>query len=367
MGCAFADDPVFGDLAQRLAPRGVARGVSVRSIGREVVVPSSARAELAPLVAACGPDLPALGPGSSGGGEELSFDVREERLTGERLRLPGARELLAAARAVRSPPAAPRVMGIVNATPDSFSDGGRFLDPARAVDHALALAAEGADVIDVGGESTRPGSLPVDVETELARVVPVVERLARATGVAISVDTRKAAVARAALDAGASIVNDVSAGREDPAMLPLVAERRAGYVAMHMLGTPATMQQDPRYRDVVAEVLGFLRERVRACLEAGIGRERIWVDPGIGFGKRPEHNVELLRRLPELRSLGLPVCLGVSRKSFLGKLAPSDASDRRAATLAAVAYGVVQGAEVLRVHEVGAAREAAIVAWELRG
>jgi dihydropteroate synthase len=360
----LADDPVFGDLAQRLAPRGLALGILHGPGDVEVVLPRAAAGTLGPLRAAFGDDLLVLDPSDLGGEQDLSVHAGEDAFTAERLAVPGAHELLAAGRAARAARARPRIMGVVNATPDSFSDGGRFLDPARAVEHGLALAAEGADLLDVGGESTRPGSLPVEVEVELARVVPVVERLARETRVPISVDTRKAAVARAALDAGAATVNDVSAG-SDPEMLPLVAARGAGWVAMHMRGTPETMQQDPRYGDVVAEVLAFLRARVRASLEAGIARERITVDPGIGFGKTVEHNLELLRRLGELRSLGLPVCLGVSRKSFLAKLADDPSTDRRAATLAAVAYGVLRGAEVLRVHEVAPAREAARVAWAL--
>jgi dihydropteroate synthase len=277
-----------------------------------------------------------------------------------------------------------RMMGVVNVTPDSFSDGGRFAEAARAIEHGLRLAGEGAEVIDVGGESTRPRAEPVDADTERERVVPVVAGLAQRTRVAISVDTTKASVAEAALEAGASIVNDVSAGRFDARMLELVAARRAGFVAMHMQGTPHEMQIDPRYDDVVTEVAEFLRARVRACLEAGIERSKIWIDPGIGFGKRLEHNLELIARLRELRSLGLPICLGVSRKSFIaaienraressdtdadsraGESSASDAELRIGGTAAAVAIGVVNGAEILRVHDASTMLQAARVALAL--
>jgi dihydropteroate synthase len=256
-------------------------------------------------------------------------------------------------------------MGIVNVTPDSFSDGGRHLEPGAAIAHGLALAREGAEILDVGGESTRPGAEGVDADTERARVVPVVRGLARELpAVALSVDTTKAAVARAALDAGATIVNDVSAGRFDPALLPLVAERGATIVLMHMQGQPRDMQKDPRYGDVVSEVLEFLRGRAAACLEAGIERGRVWIDPGIGFGKTLEHNLELLRALAELRSLGQPLVLGPSRKSFIAALHPPAKADttRLGGTAAALAFGVQGGVDVFRVHDVAPMREAIAVA-----
>ena len=277
-----------------------------------------------------------------------------------------ARMLLAAARAARTPPSAPRLMGVVNTTPDSFSDGGAFADADEAVAHGLALAAEGAAILDVGGESTRPGAPPVTAREELARVVPVVRGLSESTDVAISVDTTKSAVARAALDAGAVLVNDVSGGLVDREMLPLVAERGAGFVAMHMRGTPGTMQVDPRYDDVTRDVTEALRERVSACLEAGIAAASLILDPGIGFGKTLEHNLTLLARLGELRSLGVPLLLGVSRKSFLGRLAGrEDPRQREWATAAAVAACVAAGSEVLRVHDVAAMRDVVRVAHSL--
>jgi dihydropteroate synthase len=242
-------------------------------------------------------------------------------------------------------------MGIVNVTPDSFSDGGRFLDPAVAIDHGLQLAAQGADVLDVGGESTRPGAEPVPVEEEIERVVPVVAGLASRGDVPVSVDTMKAAVAEAALVAGAAIVNDVSAGLADPRMLGVVAGAGAGYVVMHMRGTPRTMQQDPRYDDVVAEVIAFLRERIAAAEAAGIARDRIIADPGIGFGKTGGHNLQLLRRLRELVAAldGVPVLVGTSRKAFLGGDSPAD---REEATLATVMWALDSGAAMVRVHDV---------------
>lgn len=271
---------------------------------------------------------------------------------------------LAASDHVARAPGAPRLMGVVNVTPDSFSDGGSHFDPSRAVARALALVAEGADFLDIGGESTRPRSEPISVEEELRRVVPVITQLAKSTRMPISIDTTKSAVARAALDAGATIVNDVSAGLADAAMLSVVAEHGAGYVAMHMQGDPRTMQTAPHYDDVVAEVTDFLRERCFRALEAGVDRTKLWIDPGIGFGKTLEHNLELLRRLSELRSLGLPILLGVSRKSFIPKITGVDTPPERriGGTAAAVALGVVGGAEILRVHDVAVMREAALVA-----
>jgi dihydropteroate synthase len=248
------------------------------------------------------------------------------------------------------------VMGVVNATPDSFSDGGRHLDPRAAVRHGLALAAEGADVIDVGGESTRPGAGYVDAAIELARVIPVVEELSRGAGVPISVDTRKAVVARAALDAGAAMVNDVSAGRDDPDLLKVVAEAGVPLVLMHMRGTPATMQDDPRYDDVVAEVEAFLAARCAAAEAAGVAPEQLVVDPGIGFGKRDEHNYALLGGLARLTRPGHPVLVGVSRKGFIGRALGVGADQRLEGTEAAVAWVVERGARIVRVHDVAPIR-----------
>ncbi|MDZ4773893.1 MAG: dihydropteroate synthase [Planctomycetota bacterium] len=274
------------------------------------------------------------------------------------------RALLAAHDNVIAPPREPQLMGVVNVTPDSFSDGGEFLDPEAAIAHGLSLVEAGAEILDVGGESTRPGSSPVDEQEESQRVVPVIRGLSRRTRVAISVDTTKSAVAAVALDVGATIVNDVSAGRFDPRMLPLVAARGATIVLMHMQGVPRDMQQHPTYSDVVSEVLEFLRERAAECLAAGIERNRIWIDPGIGFGKQVEHNLALLRGLSELRSLGLPLVLGPSRKSFIAAIHPPAKSDTRrlGGTAAAVAFGVVGGVDILRVHDVAVMKEAVAVA-----
>ncbi|MCB9728585.1 MAG: dihydropteroate synthase [Deltaproteobacteria bacterium] len=254
------------------------------------------------------------------------------------------------------------LMGVVNVTPDSFSDGGRYLDPERAVAHGLRLVSEGADLLDVGGESTRPGSEPVDDATQMARVVPVLRALARATEVPLSVDTTSAAVAEAAIEAGATIVNDISAFRFDPQMLPLLARSEAAAIAMHTLGRPATMQRDPRYDDVVAEVAAHLAERLSACAAAGVAVERVLVDPGIGFGKTAEHNLQLIAGLERLASLGRPVVIGTSRKRFLGELTGRGADERDAATAASSAIAVALGAHVVRVHDVAGCRDAARVA-----
>jgi dihydropteroate synthase len=257
--------------------------------------------------------------------------------------------------------ARPAVMGIVNVTPDSFSDGGRFFEADAAVAHGLELIAHGADVLDVGGESTRPGASPVSVADELARVVPVVARLTAQTSVPVSIDTTKAPVARAALDAGATIVNDVSAGRLDPDILAVTAAAGAGYVAMHMQGEPRTMQLDPRYDDVVGEVSDFLVERIEAAHSAGIAAGAVAVDPGIGFGKTVEHNLELLAALPVLAArIPAPLLVGTSRKTFLGRVLAraTGASDdlpvdqREEATLATVVWALEHGASIVRVHDV---------------
>ena len=253
-------------------------------------------------------------------------------------------------------------MGVVNVTPDSFSDGGRYLDAQAAVAHGLRLAREGADILDVGGESTRPGADPVPAAEERRRVVPVIAGLRDAGCAArISVDTAKAEVAAAALDAGAEIVNDVTALRGDPEMAPLVAERGVDVCLMHMLGDPRTMQLDPHYVDVVAEVRDFLADRVAAAQAAGIGRERIVIDPGIGFGKTVEHNLALLSGTAELAALGLPVLIGTSRKSFLGRLTGREVGDRVAATVATNVMAYERGARIFRVHDVAAVRDALAV------
>jgi len=251
-----------------------------------------------------------------------------------------------------------QVIGVVNVTPDSFSDGGLFLDSERAIEHGRELAAEGADVLDVGGESTRPGSAGVSAEQELERVAPVVAGLAGAVGATISIDTSKRAVAEAALDAGAEIVNDVTALRHDPELAGLCATRGCGVILMHMLGTPRTMQEHPSYDDVVEDVKAFLAGRIDFALAGGIAEERIWVDPGIGFGKTLEHNLELLRRLGELRSLGRPICIGTSRKSFIGKITGRETTDRLGGTIASNVLARVSGAEIFRVHDVRAVGEA---------
>jgi dihydropteroate synthase len=255
-------------------------------------------------------------------------------------------------------------MGIVNVTPDSFSDGGLFLDADVAVEHGRVLASEGADILDVGGESTRPGAEPVPAEEELRRVIPVIERLAAAgAGYRISIDTTKAAVARAALDAGATIVNDVSALRFDPGMAALVAERGVNCCLMHMLGEPRTMQDEPRYDDVVSEVKAHLEERLAFAVAEGVDEGQLWLDPGIGFGKTPGHNLELLRRLDELVAIGRPVVVGASRKSFLGMLARDPASsDRLPGTIATNVLALERGATIFRVHDVAQNRDALAVA-----
>jgi dihydropteroate synthase len=257
-------------------------------------------------------------------------------------------------------------MGVVNVTPDSFSDGGLYLDPEAAIAHGRELAAAGAEILDVGGESTRPGAEAVPAEEELRRVVPVIRGL-RDAGCRISVDTSKATVAAAALDAGAGIVNDVTALRGDPGMATLCAERGATVVLMHMLGNPRTMQDDPRYDDVVAEVKGFLAERLEAAVAAGVDEERVWLDPGIGFGKTAIHNMELLRRLGELRELGRPLVVGTSRKSFIGRVDGSAAGERLGGTIASSVLAAAEGAEVLRVHDVAEMHQALAVATAILG
>jgi dihydropteroate synthase len=259
-----------------------------------------------------------------------------------------------------------KLMGVVNVTPDSFSDGGLYLDPARAIEHGRELEAAGAEILDVGGESTRPGAEEVGLKEELRRVGPVVAGLAGGEAT-ISVDTSKAAVAAAALEAGAEIVNDVTALRGDAEMAALCADRGATVVLMHMLGTPRTMQRDPVYEDVVADVKSFLSERMQAAVAAGIAEQRIWLDPGIGFGKTAEHNLELLRRLAELRELGRPLVIGTSRKSFIGRVDGSDAGERLGGTIASSVLAAAEGAEVLRVHDVAEVGQAMAVATAILG
>jgi dihydropteroate synthase len=255
-----------------------------------------------------------------------------------------------------------RIMGIVNVTPDSFSDGGEWFERAAATDHGRRLVAEGASILDVGGESTRPYAEPVSVEEELERVVPVIEALVP-TGAQLSVDTMKVAVARAALDAGATLVNDVTAFRHEPEMATLAAERGCDCCLMHMLGDPQTMQENPRYDDVVSEVKAFLEERAAHAVGAGIDEARIMLDPGIGFGKTVEHNLELLRRLDEIVALGFPIVVGTSRKGFLGHLTGrEDPHDRVAATVATNVLALERGARVFRVHDVPASIDALKVA-----
>lgn len=257
------------------------------------------------------------------------------------------------------------VLGIVNVTPDSFSDGGKFFAMPAAREHADRLIAEGADVLDIGGESTRPGAQAVSVEEEIRRVVPLIEAVRRQSAIPISVDTRRAAVARAAIEAGANIINDVSA-LSDPPMAELAAATGAGVVLMHMQGTPETMQQAPRYSDVLAEVTDFLTARAAFAQSAGIARESIVIDPGIGFGKNLEHNLTLLGRLDRLTETGFPVLVGPSRKAFIGALTGAGAAARLPGTLAAVSLSVALGARLVRVHDVAAAVQAIQVATAIK-
>jgi dihydropteroate synthase len=254
--------------------------------------------------------------------------------------------------------APPLLMGVLNVTPDSFSDGGLFLDRDAAVEHGESLAADGADIVDVGGESTRPGADPVPLDEELRRVVPVVEDLAERIGARISIDTSKLEVGRRALDAGATVVNDVTSLRAAPELAGVIADAGADCCLMHMLGEPRTMQEDPRYDDVVADVKAFLGERLEFAVAEGIAEERIWLDPGIGFGKTLDHNLELLRRLDEIVALGRPVVVGTSRKSFLGRITGHAEDDRLGETIATNLIAWERGGSIFRVHdvrEVGAA------------
>jgi dihydropteroate synthase len=258
------------------------------------------------------------------------------------------------------------IMGILNVTPDSFFDGGRRFDPSKAIADGVAMAAGGADIIDVGGESTRPGAQPVTEEEELARVLPVVSGLRREIGVPISIDTYKAKIACAALDAGADIVNDISALRFDPSMTPLVAVEKVPVVLMHMQGTPRTMQKEPKYDDVTREVRDFLAQQLYEALDAGIAPEAVVLDPGIGFGKSLEHNLQLLRGLPMLAALAQPLLVGVSRKTFIGKILNLDPDDRLEGSLAAGVAAVLGGANILRVHDARETYRAVRVADAIR-
>jgi dihydropteroate synthase len=249
------------------------------------------------------------------------------------------------------------VMGIVNVTPDSFSDGGLYLDPGAAADHALELEQAGAAILDIGGESTRPGASPVSEREELRRVMPVIEALTGSRA-QISIDTSKAAVAAAAISAGATLVNDITALRGDPTMADVVAAGGADCCLMHMLGDPRTMQRDPRYGDVVAEVKAFLEQRLAFAVSRGVAEQKIVLDPGIGFGKTAPHNLELLRRLDEIVALGRPVAIGTSRKSFLGKITAKPVEDRIAATIATNVFAYLRGARVFRVHDVAPIHDA---------
>jgi dihydropteroate synthase len=253
------------------------------------------------------------------------------------------------------------VMGVLNVTPDSFSDGGKFLEPDVAVNHGEEMAKQGADIIDIGGESTRPYSDPVPEKEELKRVRPVVEELLQRIKVPISIDTRRPKVAKEIVGMGAQMVNDVSGLREEK-MISTVAKLNVPVVIMHMLGTPKTMQKKPEYKDVMGEICGYLRKQIDGAVKGGIQREMIVVDPGIGFGKTVEHNLEIVRRLRELRSLGLPIMIGTSRKSFIGKILDADVTERLEGSLAALVTTILNGANIVRVHDVKESLRAAAIA-----
>ena len=256
-------------------------------------------------------------------------------------------------------------MGILNATPDSFSDGGRFYAMENAVARGISMVAEGADLIDIGGESTRPGATPVPAAEEIARTVPVIQALREKTDALISIDTWKAEVARAAVVAGADVVNDISA-LADPEMAAVVAESGAGVVLMHMRGSPQTMQNDPRYENVGATVRTFLEERITFAVSRGVAPEQIVLDPGIGFGKTDEHNLTLLNEIPQLLAIGRPVLIGASRKRFIGQITGRDVGDRLAGSLAVAVYSLLRGAQILRVHDVKESCDAARLVDTLR-
>lgn len=260
----------------------------------------------------------------------------------------------------------PLLMGILNVTPDSFSDGGSYDDPERAVDHALKLVGDGADILDIGGESSRPGAGAVSVDEEIERVIPVVAAISRHVSIPVSIDTTKAEVARRALDAGAAMINDISALRFDTDMADVVRLSGCSVVLMHMAGTPRTMQISPFYSDVVAEVLAFFEERISFALDGGISRGKIIVDPGIGFGKTLEHNLEILRKIDMFRTTGCPLMIGVSRKGMIGTLTGAPISGRDWGTAAITSWCIFKGVEIHRVHDVKAMSQVSIVANALR-
>lgn len=244
------------------------------------------------------------------------------------------------------------IMGVLNVTPDSFSDGGKFLRFEDAVDQGMRMAEEGADIIDVGGESTRPGSAPLPLEEELSRVIPVISSLSKKTDVPVSIDTYKAEVARRALDAGAQMINDISALRFDPKMGKVAAESKVPLVLMHIKGTPKDMQRDPSYENVIGEITGYLKESIDMAQDAGIAKEKIIIDPGIGFGKRVQDNLNILKNLQEFSILGCPIMIGCSRKSFIGRILDLPTEERLEGSLGALAVAVINGANMVRVHDV---------------
>ncbi len=253
----------------------------------------------------------------------------------------------------------PYIMGILNVTPDSFSDGGLYLNIEKAVEHAIRMAVEGADIIDIGGESSRPGAESVSLNEELKRVIPVIEALSKKIDVPISIDTYKAEAARQALNAGASIINDISGMRFDPMMAKVAAEANAPVIIMHMKGSPRGMQKRPVYKDVVKEIISFFKERISYAIKNGIKKNKIIIDPGIGFGKTVRHNLEIIRRLNEFKRLGVPILLGPSRKSFIGRILDAPLEKRMEGTAAAVAIGITNGANIVRVHDVKAMADVA--------
>lgn len=247
------------------------------------------------------------------------------------------------------------IMGVINVTPDSFSDGGFFFDPDRAVDHALELVDEGADIVDIGGETTRPGSKPITAEAEISRVIPVIERLARKIDVPISIDTYKSLVAERAIEAGAEIINDISALNFDPKMVEIASRHDVPVVLMHIKGTPENMQQNPCYESLISEIIEYLKDSIEMAEKAGIDPHKIIIDPGIGFGKSLDdgHNLKIINRLSEFKSLGKPILVGPSRKAFIGKILDADVTQREEGTAAAVSAAVLNGANIVRVHNVG--------------
>ena len=259
-----------------------------------------------------------------------------------------------------------RIMGVLNVTSDSFSDGGKYFDAEHAVRHALEMVERGVDILDIGGESSRPGASGVSAEEEMDRVVPVIKAVKDSVGVPISIDTVKSEVAKEALRAGAEIVNDITALNGDKDMASVIAEADAGVVLMHMKGTPGTMQEDPRYCDVMAEIITRLKEAITAAIDAGIDPEKIIVDPGIGFGKTVEHNLEILRKLGELKCLGKPILVGTSRKSFIGELTGKAANKRMFGTAASVAVSVLMGADIVRVHDIDEMKDVVRVAEAIK-